>query len=62
MGDIFMKTLKHGDFASLAENYAKYRPGYSKTVLQVILSQSDALAAYRDDDHQQGEQNHTKTS
>lgn len=35
-------TLKHGDFSKLAENYAKYRPGYSKSALKAILSLVDA--------------------
>ncbi|MHB1947005.1 MAG: class I SAM-dependent methyltransferase [Gammaproteobacteria bacterium] len=31
------ERLKIGDFSSLAKNYAKYRPGYSTTVLHAIL-------------------------
>ncbi len=30
--------MKHGDFTSLAENYAQYRPGYSPFVLDVFCS------------------------
>lgn len=30
--------LKHGDFSNLAEDYAKYRPGYSSSVLKAILA------------------------
>lgn len=29
--------MKHGDFSSLAKNYANYRPAYSPMVLDVIL-------------------------
>lgn len=31
-------TLAHGDFSTLAENYSKYRPHYSDTVLDEILA------------------------
>jgi ubiquinone/menaquinone biosynthesis C-methylase UbiE len=31
-------NLKHGDFSELADNYAKYRPGYSKSVLDSLIS------------------------
>lgn len=30
--------MKHGDFSDLAENYSKYRPGYSKFVRDTVLS------------------------
>ena len=30
--------MKHGDFTSLADNYAKYRPGYSPFVLDAFLA------------------------
>lgn len=30
--------VKHGDFTHLADNYAKYRPGYSPTVLNALLA------------------------
>ncbi len=30
-------ALKHGDFSALADNYARYRPGYSDLVLTAIL-------------------------
>lgn len=33
--------MKHGDFTELADNYAKYRPGYSPFALDAFL----ALAA-----------------
>lgn len=36
-----MKTIlpiKHGNFTGLAENYSKYRPSYSQTVLNSILN------------------------
>lgn len=29
--------MKHGDFTDLADNYAKYRPGYSPFVLEAVL-------------------------
>jgi SAM-dependent methyltransferase len=29
--------IKHGDFTGLAEDYSKYRPGYSESVLDMIL-------------------------
>jgi len=29
--------MKHGDFSALAQNYAKFRPGYSENVLSAIL-------------------------
>ncbi len=29
--------MKHGDFTSLAENYARYRPGYAPLVLEAFL-------------------------
>lgn len=29
--------MKHGDFTALAENYARYRPGYSPFVLDAFL-------------------------
>ncbi len=37
-----MKEMKHGDFTSLAENYAKYRPGYAPSVIKAIISQIDS--------------------
>ncbi|WP_298065811.1 class I SAM-dependent methyltransferase [uncultured Mailhella sp.] len=30
--------MKHGDFTALADNYARYRPGYSPFVLNAFLS------------------------
>lgn len=30
-------NVKHGDFTGLAENYSKYRPGYSTTVRDALL-------------------------
>lgn len=30
--------MKHGDFSDLAENYSKYRPGYSKAVVEIACS------------------------
>lgn len=30
--------LKHGDFSNLADDYAKYRPGYSQTVLDALIA------------------------
>ncbi len=30
--------VKHGDFNSLAEGYAKYRPRYSESVAKIIIS------------------------
>lgn len=30
--------MKHGDFTALAENYARYRPGYAPFVLKAFLS------------------------
>jgi len=30
--------VKHGDFTGLAQNYARYRPGYSASVLTALLS------------------------
>lgn len=30
-------ALRHGDFTGLAENYARFRPGYSDAVLSAIL-------------------------
>ena len=33
-----MKQLKHGDFTNLAEDYAKYRPEYSRSALEALLS------------------------
>ncbi len=30
--------MKHGDFSDLAENYSKYRPGYSNFVVEVVCS------------------------
>jgi len=30
--------MKHGDFTALADNYAKFRPGYSPVVLDAFLS------------------------
>lgn len=30
--------LKHGNFSQLAQDYAKYRPGYSSSALKMILS------------------------
>jgi ubiquinone/menaquinone biosynthesis C-methylase UbiE len=29
--------MRHGDFTELAENYAKYRPGYAKFVLDAVM-------------------------
>lgn len=29
--------MKHGDFSNLANNYSKYRPAYSKSILNAIL-------------------------
>ena len=43
--------MKHGDFTGLAENYSKYRPGYSAGVLDAILGflrKSPAEASYAD--------------
>lgn len=34
-------AIKQGDFTGLAENYAKYRPAYSETVLTAIMSLVD---------------------
>ncbi len=31
-------VLKHGDFSQLAEDYSKYRPGYSPFVLDALMS------------------------
>ncbi len=31
------QEMQHGDFSGLAENYSKYRPGYSKKILDVML-------------------------
>ncbi len=31
-------TLRHGDFTGLAENYSRYRPGYSPTILDSLLA------------------------
>jgi len=33
-----MQQMKQGDFTELAENYSKYRPDYSSTILDAILS------------------------
>jgi len=33
-----MTELAHGDFTGLAENYSKYRPGYSESVLDMLLA------------------------
>lgn len=33
--------MKHGDFSNLAENYARYRPGYAPFVLEAFLSLSE---------------------
>lgn len=33
-----MSTLKHGDFSTLAGDYARYRPGYAPSVLRVVSS------------------------
>ena len=30
--------IRHGDFTNLATDYAKYRPGYSESVLTAVLS------------------------
>lgn len=30
--------LKHGDFTGLAQNYAKYRPGYSPFILETVMA------------------------
>ena len=35
------QSLKHGDFTGLAENYTRYRPGYSESVLTALLSLVD---------------------
>lgn len=35
-------TMQAGDFTSLAENYAKYRPGYSEAVLKALLDYTEA--------------------
>lgn len=35
------ERIKAGDFTQLANNYAKYRPSYSKTVLKAILGVTD---------------------
>lgn len=32
------QSLKHGDFTGLAENYTRFRPGYSESVLTALLS------------------------
>ena len=32
------QSLKHGDFTGLAENYTRYRPGYSESVLTALLA------------------------
>ncbi len=32
--------MKHGDFTALADNYARYRPGYSPFVRDAFLSLS----------------------
>ena len=32
-----VNALKHGDFTPLAENYSKYRPGYSDMVIDTII-------------------------
>jgi ubiquinone/menaquinone biosynthesis C-methylase UbiE len=32
------KKIAHGNFDKLAQDYAKYRPGYSETVLKALLS------------------------
>lgn len=31
-----MTNMKHGDFSGLAEDYSRYRPGYSEAVLKAI--------------------------
>ena len=31
-------TMQHGDFSDLAENYSKYRPGYSSEILEKIIN------------------------
>ena len=31
-------SIKHGDFSLLAENYSKYRPGYSEDILELVLT------------------------
>jgi ubiquinone/menaquinone biosynthesis C-methylase UbiE len=31
-------ALKHGDFTGLAENYSRYRPGYSRSVRDALLA------------------------
>jgi len=36
--------MKHGDFTDLADNYAKYRPGYSPFVLDSILGLTGKMA------------------
>ena len=33
--------MKHGDFTTLAEKYARYRPGYSSFVLDAFLGLRD---------------------
>lgn len=34
--------MKHGDFTQLADNYSRYRPGYSPFVLETFLRLGDA--------------------
>src|SRR4051812_707185 len=41
-------ALKHGDFTGLAENYSRYRPGYSRSVRDALLAMcSDDIAAMK---------------
>lgn len=37
--------LRHGDYTGLAEDYARYRPGYSETVLTALLALFERPAA-----------------
>jgi ubiquinone/menaquinone biosynthesis C-methylase UbiE len=41
-------AVKHGDFTGLAENYARFRPGYSETVLSAILGTAGKPASSLD--------------
>jgi ubiquinone/menaquinone biosynthesis C-methylase UbiE len=40
--------MKHGDFTGLAADYARYRPGYSKSVLDALLALTGKAAAQVD--------------
>jgi len=42
------KTLKPGDFTDLAENYSKYRPDYSVSVLKALIGLCDKEPAQLD--------------